>query len=73
MILWGNYRGPHLVDRIGHTYTPIEGAGASLALIAAMLVLAVTWDRIKRADQWLSRAILGVGVIITVYIFFTGM
>jgi hypothetical protein len=73
MILWGNYRGPHLVDRVGHSLTPLQGAGASLALIAAMLVFAFVWDRIKRLYHWVSRLVIGIGVAVTLYLFFVGM
>jgi hypothetical protein len=73
MILWGNFKGPHLVDRIGHVFSPLEAGAASIALIAAMLIVAAAWNRITKLNRWISRSIIIAGSLITLYIFFYGI
>lgn len=73
MILWGNYKGPHMVDRIGHSFDFAQALALSAGLIALMILLAFLWDGIKRGHQILRRTIQVVIVAGFAYVFFVGL
>ncbi len=73
MILYGNFKGPHLVDRIGHQFGFAEAFGLSAVLIALMIVLAVAWSFIKARGRWMQRSVEGAIVAGLVYVFFMGL
>ncbi len=72
MLLYGNFNGPHFVDRIGHQYDFGQALGVSLVLIILMALLAVARNFIKSGPVWLRRTVDGCVVAGFVVVFFTG-
>ncbi|HTY00930.1 MAG TPA: heparan-alpha-glucosaminide N-acetyltransferase domain-containing protein [Bacteroidota bacterium] len=73
MILYGNFKGPHFVDRVGHQFGFLEVFGVSAVLIVLMILLAVAWSFIKSHHIWLRRSIEGCVVAGFAYVFFVGL
>lgn len=72
MILWGNFKGPHMVDQVNHTFDFAHALGLSALLIAGMIVLAYIWTTIKAGKLWIRRSIESVIVAGFTYVFFYG-
>ncbi len=72
-ILYGNFKGPHLVDRVGHSFDFVQALGLSMILIALMIMLAIAWNFIKSRQLWIRRSIEGSIVAGLVYVFFVGL
>ncbi len=72
MLLYGNFKGPHFVDRIGHQFGYIQAFGVSLVLIILMALLAVVWNFIKSGNPWVRRTVEGCVVAGFVLVFFFG-
>jgi uncharacterized membrane protein len=62
MILYGNYGGPHFVDRVGKTLGFAGAFGVSLGIIATMVALALSWSTIKTRSPLLKNIIL-IGIV----------
>ena len=73
LLLYGNFQGPHFVDRIGHKFGFWEVFGVSAILVVLMILLAYAWNAVKAGPRWLMRAIeLGV-IAVLVVVFFVGL
>ncbi|HEX9079406.1 MAG TPA: heparan-alpha-glucosaminide N-acetyltransferase domain-containing protein, partial [Desulfuromonadaceae bacterium] len=73
LLLYGNFHGPHFVERIGRQFGFWEVLAVSAILVVLMIVLAYVWSAIKAGPRWLLRTVeLGVlaGFII---VFFVGL
>ena len=73
MLLYGNYGGPHWVDRVNRSYGFPEVIGVSLALAALMVVLAWVWNRIKAGPRWFTRTVEAAVAAGFAYVFFVGL
>jgi uncharacterized membrane protein len=73
MIIYGNFNGPHLVDRIAFRFGFPEVFGLSALLIALMVVLALVWNLIKAGPAWIHRGVELAVVAGFAYVFFVGI
>lgn len=73
MIIYGNFNGPHLVDRIAFRFGFPEVFALSTLLIALMVLLALVWNLIKAGPAWIHRGVELAVVAGFAYVFFVGI
>jgi uncharacterized membrane protein len=71
-LLYGNFFGDSLVQRLGGSFTYPRAIGATLLLILLMYLMAFVWGRIKRGPVKLKLAVEAAFVAIILFFFFFG-